>query len=306
MIEGELVSGDDTEEKIPWNRLNRMVIAGRSPFSGGVVYRAVKEDVPVTFIDIMGRARGHLFPEYHEMPEMLSLQEKYRKDKEFCLSFAKEIISAKIHNSTVLLQRNGMDVEDMKEIQERLKEAKDVDSLRGYEGAASKAYFAKLAHLVAPFEFKSRVYHPPDGPINTILSLGYSVLYNRIATALKDSGFNARFGFFHQGRGSHCALASDLMEELRHIIERVVLSLIHLGELKPDDFTVRKKKEIDICRIGGEGFRKFVHRFEKTMAVSTSYGSTERMSYNAYIDEMTAGLKRSLRLGIPYKALRID
>jgi len=208
---------------------------GRSPVSGGVIYRAVKEEIPVNFIDILGRTKGSLYPEYKEIHDMISYQTRFARDEDFCLAFSKEIVSAKIHNSYVLLRRNNVESKELKELEKKAYEATSMESLRGYEGTAARIYFSEFAHLVEPFEFKGRIYHPPDGPVNVMLSLGYTILYNRIASVLKHKGFNARLGFFHKGRGAHNALASDLMEELRHIIERVVLSLIHLNEVTKDD-----------------------------------------------------------------------
>lgn len=299
-------SENDSAENISWNQISRLIIVGRSQFSGGVVYRAVKEEIPVTFIDVLGRARGTLHPEYREMPDVISLQEQYAKDPDFSLSFAREIVAAKIHNSVVLLRRNSTDTTGMREMEQSARNASSLDSLRGYEGNAAKVYFNKFAGLVVPFDFAGRIYHPPEGPVNVMLSLGYTMLYNRIAMVLRDKGFNARLGFYHKSRGMHSALASDLLEELRHIVERVVLSLIHLGEIKKTDFVVSKGKGLTFTRLAGEGFRTFIRRFEKTMALKASYSGGEKMSYNTYLDEMADNLKRTLKLGIPYKALRIE
>ena len=206
----------------------------------------------------------------------------------------------------VLLRRNNIESKELRELEIKSLSAESIDSLRGYEGTAARIYFSEFAHLVEPFAFRGRVYHPPDGPVNVMLSLGYTMLYNRIATMLKDKGFNARIGFYHKGRGAHNALASDLLEELRHIVERIVLSLIHLNEISASDFSVIKRKNTDVCRMEGEGFRKYVRRFEKTMAQKASYYGGGKMSYNAYLDEMAGSLKRSFKLNIPYKAMRID
>lgn len=295
----------DRTQNIPWNRISRLVVVGRSPFSGGVVYRAVRENIPVSFIDVMGHAVGRLHPSGYEIPEMAALQEEKAKDDTFCLEFAREIITAKIINSAVLLRRNGIDAADVRQMAERAKQAENLDSLRGYEGSAARMYFAHIAALVAPLPFKGRTYHPPDGPVNILLSFGYTLLYNRLAAVLKDRGFNPRVGFFHQGRGGHLALASDLLEELRHVAERIVLALVHLGEIKAEDFTTSERHGTSSCRMEGEGFRKFIRRYETTMAAPFGGRDGEKTTGNAYLDEMADRMKRYLKLGIPYQALRI-
>lgn len=296
----------DVTHAVAWNSISRMIIVGRSPFSGGVVYRAARENIPVSFVDVRGRLTGSLYPAGYEVPEMTALQETCSADPAFCLDFARRIIAAKINNAHVLLRRNKTDLPELKEMVDRALQADNLETLRGYEGYAARQFFGALGGLVTPFEFKGRVYHPPDGPVNVMLSFGYTLLYARIALVLKDKGFNPRIGFFHQGRGSHLSLASDLLEELRHIAERIVLALIHTGEIQEKDFTAVNKASLSYSRLEGDGFRKFIHRYEHTMAQSFTTGDGEKLTYNAYLDEMADHLKRSLKMGIPYKALRID
>lgn len=297
---------EEKTENIPWNRISRIVIVGKSSFSGGVVYRAVKEEIPVTFIDVMGRLHGQLAPTAFDPPSMAGLQKRFAKDTDFCLGFAKEIISAKTHNRAVVLRRNDLDLSPLKNILEKIPSAETLDQLRGFEGSADRAYFHSFAALVAPFEFKGRSYHPPEGPVNTMLSFGYSLLYNRLSSVLHAKGYSSRVGFFHLARGRHFALASDLMEELRFIVDRIVLTLIHRKEIQDTDFDMSKKKSgIDVCHIKGEGFRKYIHHFEHTMASKTAYEAGESMSYNSLMDVMADKLTRTLKLGVPYTAMRI-
>jgi CRISPR-associated endonuclease Cas1 len=302
-----MVNGEgEAVEKIPWSRVGRLVVVGRSSFSGGVVYRAVKEEVPVTFIDVLGRFSGQLSPSPFEAAALEPVQRECLADQGFSLDFARRVIAAKINNSRVMLRRKNIDPPELKDLEEKAAQADNLDQLRGYEGAASRIYFAGFAKLVKPFEFKGRIYHPPDGPVNGMLSFGYTLLYNRLAAVLRDKGFNSRLGFFHQARGRHCALASDLMEELRHVVERVVLALIRMREVKNEDFETATRGDARTCRLAGEGFRKFIRRFEQTMARETSYHGGDKMSYNAYLDEMADGLRRSMKLKVPYKPLRIN
>ncbi|TLM98751.1 hypothetical protein FDZ71_16695, partial [bacterium] len=103
-----------------------------------------------------------------------------------------------------------------------------------------------------------------------------------------------------------CALASDLLEPLRHLAERIVLSLIHLKEIAPDDFSVQEKHGTTCHRLNGEGFRTFIHRYEHTMASRFTPTNGEKMSYNAWLDETADSLVRALKFGISYQPLRID
>lgn len=297
---------DKRSESIPWSQVSRLVIVGRSTFSGGVIYRAVREKVPVTFIDIMGRATGHLNAPDHEESALAKDQQSKCTDHDWSLDFSRRLIAAKIHNCRILLRRNTINASPLGELVTAAMTTDSFESLRGIEGAAARIYFDHFATLVAPFEFRGRCYHPPDGPVNVLLSFGYTLLYNRLTVALRDKGFNPRRGIFHVGRGRHAALASDLMEPLRHIIDRVVLALIHLRELAPDMFANEERDSTIICRMNGDGFRAFINRYEQTMVATFSPKKGVRMSYNQWLDETVDDLRRSIRFDIPYPQLQIS
>ncbi len=298
-----LVIRDEAQKtfSVAWNQVSRLVVVGRSTFSGGVVYHAVRDGIPVAFIDIMGRLRGRLYPSGYELPSMADLQARFAADKDACLDFSREIVAAKIHNSQVLLSRNGIDEAGLHDLEAQALSAPDLDTLRGYEGTAARLYFSRFAPLVRPLPFEGRVYRPPRGPVNVLLSFGYTLLYNRLGSALREQGFDPRQGFFHQGRGTHDALASDLMEDLRHVVERVVLALVHLKAIGEDSFSTDAR---GLTRLTGEGFRRFIARWEQTMGAVFALDG-RRMSYNAWLDEAALALKRTLMLNVPYKPLRI-
>jgi len=297
---------DESSDSLPWNRVSRLVVVGRSSFSGGVVYRAIREQIPITFIDIMGRTSGHLLASGHDVVDLSSKLSNKISDSQWPLIIARSLVSAKIHNSFVLLRRNKIAAPELKSLEIKATVADSLESLRGIEGAAARLYFKYFAQLTAPFEFKGRSYRPPDGAVNAMLSFGYTLLYNRLAAVLLDKGFSSRQGIFHVGRGRHCALASDLLEPLRHLVERIVLSLIHLKEITPNNFYVQQNSSFSASRLDGEGFRTFISRYEHTLASRFSPKHGEKMSYNAWLDETVDALVRDIRYDVTYEPLRID
>jgi len=297
---------DESSDTIPWNRISRLVVVGRSPFSGGVVYRAIREQIPVTFIDIMGRTNGHLTASGQDSHFLFKEQAVKCSEPEWSLALARSLVSAKIHNSFVLLRRNKISVPELKVLVSEALSADSNERLRGLEGAAARIYFENFARIVEPFPFTGRSYHPPDGAVNVMLSFGYTLIYNRLAAVLQDKGLNPRQGIFHVGRGRHCALASDIMEPLRHIADRIVLSLIHLHEISPDNFSMQQVNGLAACRMDGDGFRTFISRYEHTMSSRFTPERGEKMSYNAWLDETVEALVRAIRYSIPYQPLRID
>jgi CRISPR-associated endonuclease Cas1/group II intron reverse transcriptase/maturase len=301
-----VIEQEEIEHVFPWNMIKRIVVIGRARISQGAIYKAINERVPITFISITGKTKAKLNPYVHMHTYLTRMQDEFLQNETHCLETAKDIISAKLHNMSVLMARNNMDTEGFKMLKEKISGVSTLDSLRGIEGAASKLYFGYFGKLVDPFTFEGRVYHPPEGEVNSMLSFGYTLLYNRVANALYSEGLDARAGIFHVRRGWHYALASDLMEPLRHIVERIVLNLIHHKIIKKEDFQAKKEKFRTINYLTHNGFRKFINKFENTMASEFKYKKGKKISYNQYIDIMTSDFLKCVKLGLPYKkALRI-
>jgi CRISPR-associated protein Cas1 len=101
--------------------------------------------------------------------------------------------------------------------------ARDLDTLRGIEGEAGRAYFAALPCLLVPglppeLQFSGRSRRPPEDAVNALLSFGYALLYRDLVAAIIAVGLEPAFGFFHAPRSAAYPLALDLMELFRVVL----------------------------------------------------------------------------------------
>ena len=97
-------------------------------------------------------------------------------------------------------------------------------SLRGFEGAAAAAYFGSYTLLFADsLNFTGRKKRPPPDPVNTCLSLGYTLLHYDAVRACHIVGLDPILGFYHDISFGRESLACDLMEPLRPLMDRWVL-----------------------------------------------------------------------------------
>ncbi|MHA1273977.1 MAG: CRISPR-associated endonuclease Cas1 [Promethearchaeota archaeon] len=110
--------------------------------------------------------------------------------------------------------------------------------LMGIEGRATATYFIEYGNLF-PKEFKvlTRTRRPPRDPINSLLSLGYTILQGHITSVIAVAGLELYGGFLHSDRSGKPSLALDLLEEFRQpIVDRLVARLIQKGQFKVSDF----------------------------------------------------------------------
>jgi CRISPR-associated protein Cas1 len=169
------------------------------------------------------------------------------------------IVAAKAANQRAVLLRalrdhgSGMEEDARKNLQagearlgqiaRRTLSCHSVDVLRGLEGEAAACYFALFDHLIrsnnSAFRFGGRSRRPPLDRINALLSFLYAMLGHDCRSALEAHGLDPQVGFLHADRPGRAGLALDLMEELRPVLaDRLVLSLVNRGQLRPRDFVV--------------------------------------------------------------------
>jgi CRISPR-associated protein Cas1 len=295
------------KEFVPLSELNRVVFLGVPCCEAALIYRLIKKNITVEFLDSFARTQGVACPVEENRHCLSAVQDSFQHKPGERFALASVIIHAKISNSARFLKRHGLDVDALRLAADELLLSEDCatwDALRGLEGNAARQYFGKYAELLAPFVFEGRKTRPAPDPVNSMLSLGYVLLHNRLAHALEQAGCNARQGFFHASRGRHWALASDLMEDMRFLVDKLVFRLIRKGNLTPDDFMLRG---LQCVFRTGEAFSKYVHAFEDMMALTRKapvarpgYEPGSVVSANQWLDATARAYVAFISRGEPY------
>lgn len=142
---------------------------------------------------------------------------------------------------------------------ERAASERDVDTLRGLEGAGAAAYFKGYATIVPEsLGFNGRQRRPPPDPVNACLSLAYTLLHAEAVRAAWSAGLDPLIGFFHAPAYGRESLASDMIEPLRPVVDAWVWNIFRKRELREDHFTI----DNGACLLGKAGRAKFYESFE--------------------------------------------
>ncbi len=129
-----------------------------------------------------------------------------------------------------------------------------LDSLRGFEGAAARAYFGGLTGVMPPaMQFTGRNRRPPRDPVNACLSLGYTLLHTLAVQACGVAGLDPLLGFYHRPAFGRESLASDLIEPLRPAVDLWVWELLRSRTVRDDQFTQDNRA----CLLGKAGRQNF-------------------------------------------------
>jgi CRISPR-associated protein Cas1 len=302
--------------ELPLRGLSHVVFLGRTRATVPLLLTLARFGVPSFFCRPSGELAatfGPHHPDWHVWGRQARLAEGVREGGEAVrLAFAREVIAAKLHNSATLAVRfawqNAAEVaEELRQLARAAANKTDVESLLGLEGrGAAVAFRALAASLPAGWGFAGRVKQPPRDPVNAMLSFGYTLLHHHAATALTLRGLNPQVGLLHQGRGTHQALASDLQEEVRWLVDALVWSLIRRREVAPEDFTASPDGRYP-CLLSPTFRRRFVDAFEERLATPfTPPGGGEALSYREFLSRQAFAIRR-LVLGetATYSPLRL-
>ena len=148
--------------------------------------------------------------------------------------------SEKIDQSSVKRVSNRLSMYIRKELQKD-----NLDNLRGIEGDAAHQYFSVFDELIFQqkdaFTFSGRNRRPPTDRVNCLLSFVYTLVVHDVRSALESVGLDTSVGFLHRDRPGRPGLALDMMEEFRPFLaDRLVLSMINRGQVRPDGFTIKE------------------------------------------------------------------
>ena len=142
------------------------------------------------------------------------------------------------------------------------------------------------------FDFTHRNRRPPRDPVNSLLSLAYSVLAKDLTIVCQAVGFDPFIGFFHQPRFGRAPLPLDLMEPFRPLIaDSAVLSAINTRMVAPKDF-VRAGQSVTLRPDGRKAFFRAYEQRMDTLVTHPLFGY--RLNYRRMLEIQTRLLARTV------------
>jgi CRISP-associated protein Cas1 len=299
-------SPDDPAVEIPIQEVERILVFGNVQLTTAAISTCLDQQIPVVFLTQLGEYKGHLWTAELCDLDSQSWQFQRQNEADFQLEMAMHLVWGKLRNSRQSLLRWNRKKQMPKVIEEiarlavlitAVETAPTLDALRGYEGTAARLYFSCLGQLLTPPEFKftERNRRPPKDPVNSLLSFGYTLLFNNVLSLILAEGLNPYLGNLHRSDRKEPHLAFDLMEEFRAaIVDSLVLTLINKQILKPTDFTW--PDPAGGIYLQDPARRVFLKHFEERMSEEIKHPeTTSPISYRRIIQMQVHHYKSCLR-----------
>ncbi len=265
-------SGDGRRLRVPLRRLQLVCLYGAVRLTAGAVRLITDAGASLAYFSTGGqRFNGSLHPpagnlRAHRYRQFLAMQ-----NPDWMLDRGREVVAEKIDSQLagmVHLWRHAR-VEDgqglrdgLQGVRQQIGQAATADQLRGLEGTASRIWYQILAQVLPNgWSLPGRVKRPPTDPVNALLSLGYTLLYQRTGAACEAWGLDSCLGVFHEYRSGRASLACDLVESFRvPCVDRLVLRLLGQQVLTPGHFESPDPERG--VRLTPDGLRIWLAEFE--------------------------------------------
>jgi CRISPR-associated protein Cas1 len=214
-------------ERVGLPLVDQIVVMGNLQLSTPLLRACLQRQIPVVFVSRQGWCDGRLQPLAIAYRHRARYQQQLGEGER--LVAARRLISAKIANGRVLLQRLtrrerpdavAAAIVRLRWYLEQAGKAHNPERLRGIEGNAASEYFVALGELLSGdgFPFLGRHRRPPTTAFDALCGFGYAVLWNAMMSKIELQGLDPYVGVLHSGSPRHAALVSDLIEPLRTLL----------------------------------------------------------------------------------------
>ena len=294
------------------HRLELIALVGRVHITADALQLCLEQGIAVAWLQANGNFMGRLVPELSRTADLRLAQFRMADDEPQALALAQTFVAAKLHNAVGLLtalRSNrraqpalGRAIGELRAMADTVSQVTSREVLLGYEGDAARRYFAGLQlGFTGAIGFAGRARRPPPDPANALLSFGYVLLANVLASLLEACGFDPYLGFMHTVRSGRPSLALDLLEELRHpVVDRFVLRVCNRGQLRPEHFETDAER--GGVRLTRAGMRIFFRTWEAFMDAPLPGIGTE-MSPEELLRRQVDRLAAHVRDQAPYQPL---
>ena len=112
----------------------------------------------------------------------------------------------------------------------KIKRAKGIDELMGYEGSISVNYWEGI-RLAIEIPFEKRVTLGAKDIVNSSLNYGYAILYGKVQYSLMMAGLSLNISYLHALDSKKPTLTYDMIEEFRSfVVDRSIISMLNKNE----------------------------------------------------------------------------
>ncbi|CAB4963104.1 unannotated protein [freshwater metagenome] len=262
---------DDSWRRLPLARIESIVMIGAVSASTDLLLHCAELGIPLHWVSEFGKPRATALGPSAMGGAVRAAQHAAHADGAARLSIARTFVNGKITNMLSVLRTASHDAtgharQGLREGIERIVAARDAHSgtetdhpesrfaVLGLEGVTSRSYFTALRHTLRTDSGidipTQRTRRPATDPVNATMSFAYGLTRMSVHGAIHAAGLDPAIGYLHGDRDRQPSLVLDLMEELRPVADRLVVSLLNRRQLRSAHFTKSVSGAVELTEDG--------------------------------------------------------
>lgn len=297
---------------LPVETIDAVYLFGETRLNTKLLTFLAQKNVPVHIFNYWGHHTGSFMPHAEQLSgDLVIAQGQAFRDPEQRLDLCKAIVDAKIHNMLSVLayyRRRHKDIEDtenrIRELRKQAAATDSPDTLMGFEGMSTRSYYAVWKHWLtdAPDKF-TRVYHPPDNPLNAMISFLNSMLYTACVSELHRTALYPGISYMHAPQSRRFSLALDLVEPFKPLmVDRLLFRLFNQGDIGKSDFQPHSNGVL----LKDEARKRVLQAWDEQLKTTVAHPTLNRsVSYRQLIRLDCYKLTKHLLEGTDFQPYRI-
>ncbi|MFD1611986.1 type II CRISPR-associated endonuclease Cas1 [Sphingomonas tabacisoli] len=233
LFRGFMVVSEGGEEvgRIALDAIHALIVhAHGTTWSANLVAALAERGAPIVFCGTNHTPVAVTLPLEGHHAQGARIQAQWNASRPLAKQLWRLVVVAKIRTQAALLEARGIREAEALHFLARRVRSGDPDNL---EAQAAKRYWPLL---MGP-EFRRD--RDQDGA-NALLNYGYAVMRASVARAVIAAGLHPTIGIHHANRGNAFALADDLVEPFRPLVDALVAALLAEGIEALDPPTKRR------------------------------------------------------------------
>ncbi len=246
--------------------------------------------IPVHIFNYYGFYSGSFFPREVYLSGHVTVQQAaHYLDPALRMEIAQKFLDAAASNilSNLTYYKNrDRDVEkqigSIKALKKKLKITSKPMEIMGIEGNIRDLYYSAFSKIIRQdYDFKKRVYHPPDNFMNAMISFGNSLVYTTVLSEIYRTQLDPTISFLHEPGYRRYSLALDIAEIFKPILaDRLLFSMLNKVELSEKD----ADQSVNHCYLKTTGRKKFLRKFDERMRKTIQHKTLKKpVSYQRLI-----------------------
>jgi CRISP-associated protein Cas1 len=254
-----IVIGDQGKKEIPAEKVDCIIVSSNALISTQAIKLCIEKQIQLVLSEYSGKPFARLWVANPGKNTMIRRKQYLNTETELGFLISRDLVKIKIsrQRSLLLYLRNnrGSEISEVEYAISRITltlekleqinyESNFKSNFLGQEGFCASVYFKAISKCIPQkWVFENRSKHPAIDEFNAVLNYVYGLGYLSMEKIIILSGLDPNAGFFHSDSYGKPTLSYDILEIVRPLLDRLVVTLFTKRIVIDDWFEIHQTSD---------------------------------------------------------------